>query len=68
MDAGGFEGREGDQRPLGEGQPRRREIKQGGRAGMWPSSGAKQRVLVKERDSLMRLLARREMMMMMMRL
>ena len=30
-----FEGREGDQRPLGEGLSRRREIKQGGRAGMW---------------------------------
>ena len=31
-----FEGREGDQRPLGEGLSRRREIKQGGRGGMWP--------------------------------
>ena len=30
------EGREGDQRPLGEGLSRRREIRQGGRAGMWP--------------------------------
>ena len=30
------EGREGDRRPLGEGLLRRRETKQGGRAGMWP--------------------------------
>ena len=30
------EGREGDQRPLGEGLSRRRETKQGGRDGMWP--------------------------------
>jgi len=51
-------GREGDQRPLGEGLSRRREIKQGGRVGMWPRQRReRERVLGKERDILMRLLA-----------
>jgi len=60
-------GRKGDQRPLGEGLSRRRETKQGGRVmECGQSSGARQRVLGKERDGLMRLLASREIMMMMM--
>ena len=29
-------GREGDQRPLGEGLRKKRETRPGGRAGMWP--------------------------------
>ena len=60
------EGREEDQKPLGEGLSKEREARQGGRAGIWPRQWHTTGGLGGQCDGLMRLLAQRAMMMMMM--